>query len=67
MDKESVVASLARNKKIAVETLAGQRYIIERILHTNDEKHIHILKPKDVVLDVDSIKEIDENHLNDAT
>ncbi|MCE3365176.1 hypothetical protein LA973_02880, partial [Staphylococcus aureus] len=25
------------------------------------------LKPKDVVLDVDSIKEIDENHLNDAT
>ncbi|MEZ2051940.1 hypothetical protein QUC45_19300, partial [Staphylococcus aureus] len=24
-------------------------------------------KPKDVVLDVDSIKEIDENHLNDAT
>lgn len=58
MDKESVVASLARNKKIAVETMAGQRYIIERILHTNDEKHIHILKPKDVVLDVDSIKEI---------
>ncbi|MCD0911039.1 hypothetical protein I5C90_08970, partial [Staphylococcus aureus] len=56
-----------RNKKIAVETMAGQRYIIERILHTNDEKHIHILKPKDVVLDVDSIKEIDENHLNDAT
>ncbi|MCT0135020.1 hypothetical protein, partial [Staphylococcus aureus] len=51
MDKESVVASLARNKKIAVETMAGQRYIIERILHTNDEKHIHILKPKDVVLD----------------
>ncbi|GAB5814119.1 hypothetical protein JMUB7543_28420 [Staphylococcus aureus] len=35
MDKESVVASLARNKKIAVETMAGQRYIIERILHTN--------------------------------
>ncbi len=31
------------------------------------KKHIHILKPKDVVLDVDSIKEIDENHLNDAT
>lgn len=31
MDKESVVASLARNKKIAVETMAGQRYIIERI------------------------------------
>ncbi|MDI1797073.1 hypothetical protein QI466_26375, partial [Staphylococcus aureus] len=24
MDKESVVASLARNKKIAVETMAGQ-------------------------------------------
>ena len=40
MDKESVVASLARNKKIAVETMTGQRYIIERILHTNDEKHI---------------------------
>lgn len=39
MDKESVVASLARNKKIAVETMTGQRYIIERILHTNDEKH----------------------------
>ena len=67
MDKESVVASLARNKKIAVEKMAGQRPIIERILHTHDEKHIHILKPKDVVLDVDSIKEIDENHLNDAT
>ena len=49
MDKESVVASLARNKKIAVETMTGQRYIIERILHTNDEKHIHILKPKDRV------------------
>ena len=32
MDKESVVASLARNKKIAVETMTGQRYIIERIL-----------------------------------
>ena len=31
MDKESVVASLARNKKIAVETMTGQRYIIERI------------------------------------
>ncbi len=25
MDKESVVASLARNKKIAVETMAGQK------------------------------------------
>ena len=34
--------------------MTGQRYIIERILHTNDEKHIHILKPKDVVLDVDT-------------
>ncbi|HGO2798163.1 TPA: hypothetical protein ACK0TX_000499 [Staphylococcus aureus] len=67
MDKESVVASLARNKKIVVETMTGQRYIIERILHTNDEKHIHILKPKDVVLDVDTIKDIDKNHLDDAT
>ncbi|MBE5664452.1 hypothetical protein HUZ99_05590 [Staphylococcus sp. SS87] len=67
MDKESVVASLARNRKIAVETMAGQRYIIERILHTDDEKHIHILKPKDVILEVDDIKEIDENDLGDAT
>ncbi|MBE5661091.1 hypothetical protein HU001_04530 [Staphylococcus sp. SS21] len=67
MDKESVVASLARNRKIAVETMAGQRYIIERILHTDDEKHIHILKPKDVILEVDDIKEIDEDDLGDAT
>ena len=38
MDKEeSVVASLARNKRLLTETMTGQRYIIERILHTNDE------------------------------
>ncbi len=42
MDKESVVATLARNKKIAVETMAGQRYIIKNAFYIQMMKNIFI-------------------------
>ncbi|MBO1200028.1 hypothetical protein J3T65_11855 [Staphylococcus simiae] len=67
MDKQDVINSLDRNGKIAIETMAGKKYKIEEVARDNDEQHLHILKPQEVTVLIDSIKEIDENDLNDPT
>ncbi|EHJ07557.1 hypothetical protein [Staphylococcus simiae] len=67
MDKQDVISSLDKNGKIAIETMAGKKYNIEEVARDNDEQQLHILKPHDVTVPIDSIKEIDENDLNDPT
>lgn len=67
MDKQDVISSLDRNGEIAIETMAGKKYKIEQIARDNDDQHLHILKPQEITIEIDSIKEIDENDLNDRT